>query len=190
MLDDQEPLDLEGDSDEERKAREERIEAYKEKELERRRRFFTYASVAYAVFFLVGGVFYYVTFGYFEFSQETVKTLNESINYSISLLPAMVFGMIGALCKLSMTGGELRTNLQGVVGSGVIALIAVLSFKSGLISIVANAYFSASSTEMEVVARTGGEYATILIALVSGMFAYNIFSLMKRAAEGAKLKDN
>lgn len=187
MLDDENTREAEGKSEMERKSREDHVESFREK-VEKRGSLLATMAVAYLVLFLIFGVVYFVLFGYFEFSSETVKTLNESINNTVSLLPAMIFGVIGALGKLSLTGGELRSNLAGVIGSGVIAVVAVLSFKSGLISIVANAYFSGRSVEVQTVAHTGGEYANILIALISGMFAYNIFSLMKQAAEAAKLK--
>lgn len=139
-------------------------------------------SLCFIYIFIVLPWLFMVT-GNFKLSDDTISTINQTLNIAIALLPAFLFGLLGAVCKLFLSGEDFIQNIKGVIGSGGIAVITVLSFKSGLISLIADTYFSGNASDLSAKTLQGGQYSTILISLISGMFAYNIFSMMSRAAD-------
>ncbi|MGR3813796.1 MAG: hypothetical protein ACU0AU_06870 [Cognatishimia activa] len=130
--------------------------------------------------------------GNFVFTPDTISNLNAVLNVAVLLIPPFLFGMLGAVGRLLMSGGKISERIDGILGAGIIAMVAVLSLESGLIGVISRAYFEgqlssaeAQSISTEVVNGTQSAHGEVLIAIVAGMFAYNLFTLMKKAAENA-----
>ena len=149
------------------------------------------AQVIFATLISVFGasIFVYVYSGGFQVDDGVKSLIDQNINAILSLSPAFWGGIAGAITRCLMSGASLARHVGGLVGSGLIAVLAVLSFESGLVSIFLEAYFSernAGELQAANITETveiGGVYATIFVSMISGMFAFNLFYLMERVAE-------
>lgn len=167
-----------------------RIELWK-KQQERQALFA--AQVFFATLIFVFGIvlYIYIYFGGFQVDDGVKSLIDQNINAILSLSPAFWGGITGAITRCLMSGASLARHVGGLVGSGLIAVLAVLSFESGLVSIFLEAYFSernAGKVQAANITETveiGGVYATIFVSMISGMFAFNLFYLMERVAEKA-----
>jgi len=150
-------------------------------------------QVMFATLMLIiaGSIGWYVSVGGFRLSESVATLLDQDLNALFSLGPAFLGGLFGAVGRSLLTGDVMAENMGGILGAGFIAVISILSFESGLISIVAEAYFadgrvdSASAEGVIASVDGGGVYASMLLSIVTGMFAYNLFSMMQRAADKA-----
>lgn len=149
------------------------------------------AFVIYTLAAMILLLTWYVVVGSFEIYPEVQKLIDDTLNTALTLLFPLFFGIVGSFARLLLHSDTIGENLNGVFGSGVIAVVAVLSFESGLISVIVDAFYSANVGSNESTSNlvngvsSSGQHANILISILAGMFSYNLFSLMQKAADKA-----
>ncbi|EGR0148910.1 TPA: hypothetical protein ACPJ0P_004663 [Vibrio alginolyticus] len=125
----------------------------------------------------------------FTLHKETLGVITEAYNLIVLLLVPMFFGVIGATSRVLLSGLKAREHFKLIFSSGLIATFSWLGIKSkvflALLSpYIANSQLQGSTQASEVIKETGSEiYSMVLVAVLVGMFASNIYIFINQRVE-------
>lgn len=148
------------------------------------------------VLILIGTIFYtaiYLTAqnnsNIFILKSDTIGVMTETYNAIILLFIPFIFGGIGAIARVLLAGLEIIQSYKLIVSSGLMASFSWLGIKSKLFISLLTPYVEKKYSIPESLPINQAHdistefYSMVLIAVLVGMFASNIYIFINQRVE-------
>lgn len=112
----------------------------------------------------------------FVIDSDTVILLNQVLNAFVILAIPFLFGIIGAIARLLLSGVRIVEQFGLAIGSGLLAAFSWIGIKSGVfIAILAPHLEKQGLQPIDATKGPDSFYTLVLVALFVGMFATNLY---------------
>lgn len=156
---------------------------------------YKYAIYSYGVAFFIAIIYFLWQFtlenpDIFKVTEETISFVTNFYNVIILFLIPLFFGSLSAIARISISGLSLIKSSKLIFASGIMAAFSWVGIKSKLFIALLTPYIEAKPNVSEAIKDIDITefYSMVLVAILVGMFASNLFVFIDNKTKMLKLE--